>query len=84
MQIRHAPSISYKLGWSANPNNTDSFLAGYKIYVQENGGSYQPLVTVSKTTLTQTFDFTDLSKKRRFAITTVNLIGGESDRVAFF
>ena len=83
-KIRHAPSISYKLGWSANPNNTDSFLAGYKIYVQENGGSYQPLVTVSKTTLTQTFDFTDLSKKRRFAITTVNLIGGESDRVAFF
>ena len=76
--VRHATRASYQLSWSANPSNTDSYLAGYKIYVKENSGSYQLLATVSKTTFSQTFDFTDSSKKRRFAVATVNLGGAQS------
>jgi hypothetical protein len=82
--VRRAQRMTYRLSWSANPENTDSFLAGYKIYVKENGGSYRLLTTVSKTTFSQSIDFTDLSKKRRFAISTLNLAGGESELAEFY
>jgi hypothetical protein len=82
--VRRSPRATYKLSWNAHPNNTDNFLAGYKIYVKENAGGYQLLATVGKTTFSQSFDFTDLSKKRKFAISTVNLGGGESELSEFY
>jgi len=82
--VRRSPRATYTLSWNANPDNTDDFLAGYKIYVKENAGSYQLLATVGKTTFSQSFDFTDLSKKRKFAISTANLGGGESELLEFY
>jgi hypothetical protein len=82
--VRQSPRVTYTLSWNANPNNTESYLSGYKIYVKENAGSYQLLATVGKTTFSRSFDFTDLSKKRKFAITTANLAGAESELSEYY
>lgn len=79
-----SPQVVYNLSWSANPSNTEQYLSGYKIYVKENNGNFQLLTTVSKTTFSQSFEFSEASKKRNFAISTVNLGGAESELAAFF
>ncbi|MCX6561113.1 MAG: hypothetical protein NTZ26_11460 [Candidatus Aminicenantes bacterium] len=81
--VRKVPEVSYSLSWAANPLNNDQYLQGYVIYVKEGTGAYQPLLTVNKATFTALFKYTDLSKKRRFAITTLAVGGGESDLVEF-
>jgi len=81
--LKISPKITYNLSWSANPDNYDAYLNGYKIYMKENTGSYQLLTSVTKSTFSQSFEFSDISKKRRFAISTVNLGGGESVLVEF-
>ncbi|MCX6561129.1 MAG: hypothetical protein NTZ26_11540 [Candidatus Aminicenantes bacterium] len=81
--VRRSPGITYNLTWTANPANTDAWITGYNVYMQENGGAYQLLLNVNKATLNATFTFSDLTKKRRFAITTVNPAGGESDLIEF-
>jgi hypothetical protein len=74
----------YTLSWQANPETTDSIVQGYKIYMQESGGDWQVLTTVSKTTLSAPFTFQDINRKRRFAVTTVSLAGSaESDKTYF-
>jgi hypothetical protein len=80
---KRSPGVTYNLSWSANPQNNDADLQGYAIYVKEGTGAYQPLLTVSKTTLSAELKFTDLSKKRRFAVATVAQGGGESEMVEF-
>lgn len=55
----------------------------YNIYMKEGTGSYVLLTSVTKTTFSQTIEFNDISKKRKFAITTVNLGRGESVLVEF-
>jgi hypothetical protein len=80
---KKSPHVAYNLSWSANPDNNDQYLSGYKIYIKENNGNYQYLTTVSKTTFSQSFDYSDAAKKRRFAISTVNLGGAESELVEF-
>jgi hypothetical protein len=80
---RRSPEITYGLSWSANPNNKDQFLQGYNIYAQEGGGPFVSVLTVAKGTKSATFKYTDLNKKRRFAITTVGVSGIESDMVYF-
>jgi hypothetical protein len=81
--VRRSPGVTYNLSWSANPQNNDADLQGYAIYVKEGTGAYQPLLTVSKTTFSAELKFTDLSKKRRFAVATVAQGGGESEPVEF-
>lgn len=81
--LRKAPEITYNLAWSANPENTDAFIQGYNIYVKEDAGEYALLMTVSKATFAAALKFTDLTKKRRFALTTVGPSGAESDLVEF-
>jgi hypothetical protein len=81
--LKITPKITYNLSWSANPENNEAYLNGYKIYMKENTGTYQLLTSVTKSTFSQSLEFTDVTKKRKFAISTVNLGGGESVLVEF-
>lgn len=76
--------VVYNLSWSANPLNNEEYLSGYNIYLKENNGEFLLLMTVDKSVFGQSVSFSDLSKKRRFAISTVNLGGAESSLVEFF
>ena len=80
--IRRNPEITYSLTWAANPANIDSLVQGYNLYVNEGSG-YKVLATVSKTTFASTFKYTDLSKKRAFALSTIGIGGIETDLVYF-
>jgi len=77
------PEISYNLFWAVNPSNIPEHLVGYAIYMKEGTGAYTRLLTVSPATLSATFKFTDLKKKRAFAISTLGLGDTESDKVYF-
>jgi hypothetical protein len=81
--LRKVSEATYNLTWAANPANTEAWISGYNIYIKEGDGAYQLLLTVDKSTLSASLTFTDLSKKRRFAIATTNPGGGESDLVEF-
>jgi translation initiation factor IF-1 len=80
---RKAPGMSVGLSWSANAQNNPKYLKGYNIYVKENSGSYNLLASVTPATVSASFKFTDLTKKRKFAISTVSLAGTESEMVYF-
>jgi PKD repeat protein len=77
------PEITYNLAWAINPANIPEHLAGYALYMKEDNGSYARLLTVSPTTLSASFKFTDLRKKRLFAVSTLGLGGTESEKVYF-
>jgi hypothetical protein len=81
--LRRAPEITYNLTWGANPKTTVDYLQGYKIYVKENNGAYTPILTVSKTTTNAQLKFTDLSKKRFFAVSAISISGKETSLVYF-
>ncbi len=81
--LRKSPEITYNLSWTANSANTDAYVGGYNIYVKEGSGEYKLLMSVSKTTLSASYTFTDLSVKRRFGICTANPAGGESELAEF-
>jgi hypothetical protein len=81
--LRKIPEVAYGLAWTANPQNTDQYIQGYAIYMKEGTGSYQRLLAVDKTTFSASIKYTDLSKKRRFAVATIAVGGGESDLVEF-
>jgi hypothetical protein len=80
---RRNREITYNLSWAANPQNSEAALEGYQIYVDEGSGVYSTLVKVAKTALTAAAKFTDLTKRRLFAVTAVGLGGIESDMVYF-
>jgi hypothetical protein len=82
-KLKKVPQITYRLGWSANPENINDYLQGYNLYVSENGGEWQNLTQVSKTAFNAELTFTDISKKRLFGIATVSLSGRASDIVVF-
>lgn len=82
-RVRTTPGATYNLAWNANSANNDAWISGYNIYVKEGNGEYQFLLSVNKSTLSATFTYSDLTKKRKFAIATTNPGGGESDLVEF-
>jgi hypothetical protein len=82
--MKTSPKITYNLSWSANPDNNDQYLSGYNIYMKENTGSYQLLQSLNKTTFSWAAEFDDISKKRQFGISTVNIGGGESAIESFY
>jgi PKD repeat protein len=82
-RFRKSPEISYNLFWAVNPSNVPEHLAGYAIYMKENGGAYTRIFTVTPATLSAVFKFTDLKKKRSFAVSTLGLGDTESEKVYF-
>ncbi len=81
--LKTNPLVTYNLSWSANPDNYDPIIKGFNIYMKENTGSYVLLTSVTKSTFSQSLEFSDFTKKRRFAISTVNLGGAESGLAEF-
>ncbi|HEX9901364.1 MAG TPA: hypothetical protein VGB72_00735 [Acidobacteriota bacterium] len=81
--LKITPKITYNLSWSSNPDNNEQYLSGYRIYMKEGTGSYQLLASVTKSTFSQSYEFDDTTKKRRFAVSTVNLGGAESTLAEF-
>jgi PKD repeat protein len=78
-----SPEISYNLFWAANPAFLTEHLVGYAIYMKEGDGAYTRLLAVSGSTLSASFKFTDLKKKRSFAISTLGVGDTESAKVYF-
>jgi PKD repeat protein len=81
--FRKSPEISYNLFWAINPSNIPEHLASYAIYMKEGTGAYTQILTVTPATLSTVLKFTDLKKKRSFAISTLGLGGTESEKVYF-
>jgi len=78
-----SPEITYNLFWAINPANIPEHIAGYNIYMKEDSGVYARLLSVSASTFSASFKFTDLKKKRSFAISASGLGGTESAMVYF-
>jgi PKD repeat protein len=78
-----SPEISYNLFWTGNPAFLTEHLVGYAIYMKEGDGAYSRLLTVSGSTLSSSIKFTDLKKKRSFAISALGVGDTESALVYF-
>jgi len=77
-QFWQSPEITFNLFWQANPDNVPAHVQAYAIYMKEDSGEYVRILTVSPSTLSASFKFTDLSKKRAFAVSTLGYGGTES------
>jgi PKD repeat protein len=77
-QFRTNPEITYNLFWAANPDNIPEHIEAYAIYMKEDSGDYIRLLTLSTSTFSVSFKFTDLTKKRTFAISSLGYGGTES------
>jgi hypothetical protein len=80
---KRAPVITFTLGWAKNPENNDQYIRGYKIYRKAGDGAFEFLVELDKATFTQTFEFSSMTSKVQFAISTVSVTGLEGERVTF-
>ncbi|MBN1940282.1 MAG: PKD domain-containing protein, partial [Candidatus Aminicenantes bacterium] len=78
-----APSVSFNFSWSINPDNIPEHIMGYAIYMKEGTGAYTKVKTVDSSTLSTSIAYTDLKKKRAFAIVTLGYGGTESPMVYF-
>ncbi len=76
-------TLTYNLSWAKNPLNNDDNLAGYKIYVQDAGGSWAPSMSVPVTSLTAAIQVSSRFHKMKFAIVAVAKSGFESERAEF-
>ncbi|MCX6564836.1 MAG: PKD domain-containing protein [Candidatus Aminicenantes bacterium] len=72
------PEITFNLFWATNPDNIPEHIEAYAIYMKEDGGDYVRLLTLSPSTLSVSFKFTDMTKKRSFAISSLGYGGTES------
>jgi hypothetical protein len=81
--VRKTPGITYTLTWAANPQNNDTYLKGYKIYMKEGDGLWTAMTEVSTATKSAAFTFPDRTKRRLFSIVTVSVGGAESLPVIF-
>ena len=82
--LSFAPDPTYRLNWAVNPENTTSFVGGYNIYKKESSDSdFVKILSVSKTTLTSSFTYSDVKPGIQYGITTLSISGTESDMVLF-
>ncbi|MCX6566535.1 MAG: PKD domain-containing protein [Candidatus Aminicenantes bacterium] len=72
------PEITFNLFWATNPDNIPEHIEAYAIYMKEDSGDYIRLLTLSPSTLSVSFKFTDMTKKRSFAISSLGYGGTES------
>ncbi len=71
--LKRSSLITYNLSWEKNPENTDENVAKYMIYKKENGGEFEPLISLTPTNFSAKFSFETLNKKIQFGISTVYL-----------
>lgn len=72
------PEMTFNLFWAVNPDNVPEHIEAYAIYMKEGDGDYIRLLTLSTSTFSVSFNFTDLTKKRTFAISSLGYGGTES------
>jgi PKD repeat protein len=82
-QFWQNPEITFNLFWAVNPANIPEHVEGYAIYMKENNGNYTRLLTVSPSTFSASFSFTDLKVDRYFAVSTLGK-GGTESPLAYF
>jgi len=77
-QFWKSPEITFNLFWASNPDNVPEHIEAYAIYMKEDDGDYVRLLTLSTSTFSVSFKFTDLTKKRSFAVSSLGFGGTES------
>jgi len=77
------PEITFSLFWAVNPENIPGQITGYAIYMKEGAGGYVRIMTVSSSTLSASFAFSDLKTVRAFAVSTLGY-GGTESPLAYF
>jgi PKD repeat protein len=77
------PEITFNLFWAENPDNVPEHITGYAIYMKEGNGEYTRLMTVSPSTFSASFQFSDLKTSRAFAVSTLGY-GGTESPLAYF
>ena len=78
-----SPSITYNLSWEKNPKNEDGDIKEYRIYKKENDGDFVLLDSLTPATFSAFFSFDTLDNRIQFGISTVYLVGTESNIVIF-
>jgi len=78
-----SPSVTYNFSWAINPSNTPEHIQGYAIYMKEGTGAYIKVKSVNASTFSTSISYTDMKKKRSFAIVTLGYGGTESPKVYF-
>ncbi|MHB8054690.1 MAG: PKD domain-containing protein [Candidatus Aminicenantales bacterium] len=77
------PEITFALFWTENPENVPEHVTGYAVYMKEGDGEYTRLLTVSPSTFSASFQFSDLKTARTFAVSTLGY-GGTESPLAYF
>jgi len=77
-QFWQNPNMTINLFWEANPANVPEHIQAYAVYMKEGDGDYIRLLTLSTSTFSVSFNFTDLTKKRTFAVSSLGYGGTES------
>lgn len=77
------PEITFTLFWAPNPENIPEHVTGYALYMKEGDGGYVRLMTVSPSTLSASFAFSDLKTVRAFAVSALGY-GGTESPLAYF
>jgi len=78
-----SPSVTFTFSWSVNPNNVPEHIQGYAIYMKEGTGAYTKVKSVNSSTFTTSITYSDLKKKRAYAMVTLGYGGTESPMVYF-
>jgi hypothetical protein len=78
--IKSNPLLTVDISWSANAGSDDRFVAGYRIYMKEGGGSFVLFKTLAKTELAWSFSYAGVAPKLQFGITTLSSLGIESPK----
>jgi hypothetical protein len=77
------PEITFNLFWARNLENNPEHITGYAIYLKESDGDYVRLMTVSPSTFSASFKFSDLKTIRAFAVSALGY-GGTESPLAYF
>lgn len=77
------PDATYKLSWQSNPQDTENYIQGYKIYKKEGNGDFAAIATLPKSTFSVTYAVANPQQRILFAITAVSVLGQESSMAVF-
>jgi hypothetical protein len=79
------PVIKFSLSWAKNPDNSETYVRGYRIYKKLGSGDWELVSEVGKDILSFDLTFnTPLTQKIQFSVATVSVAGFEGDRATFY